>query len=93
MTRTFKVSLGASPISGKQGIDQARRFKEQLCSLSKKPASVTLLTVVNLEPPNMGVVALYDADDPVATAWVQRGERVCEELWQKMADRRKGAGR
>jgi hypothetical protein len=93
MTRTFKASLGASPLSGKQGIDQAHRFKEQLCSLSKKPESVSLLTVTHAVPPHMEVVALYDADDPVATAWVQRGERVCEEIWQKMADRRKGAAR
>lgn len=93
MTRTLKVSLGSSTLPGKQGIDQARRFKEQLCSLSRKPTSVNLLTVTHAEPPHMEVVALYDADDPVATAWVRRGERVCEELWQKMAERRKGVSR
>ncbi|HEX4613440.1 MAG TPA: hypothetical protein VH092_34985 [Urbifossiella sp.] len=41
----------------------------------------------------MEVVAMYDADDPVACAWVRRGERVCAELWQKLSERRKCAVR
>jgi hypothetical protein len=93
MTRTFHTSLGASPLTGKQGIDQATRFKAQLRSLQKQPASVSLLTVVSVEPPNMGVVVLYDADDPCAVAWVRQAEAVSGELWQTLAVRRKGAGR
>jgi hypothetical protein len=91
MTRTFKVSLGSSPLTGKQGIDQATRFKQQLYSLHKKPGSVSLLTVTHIEQPHMEVVALYDADDPVATAWVKQAEAVSCELWQKMNERRTAA--
>jgi len=35
-------------VIGKQGIDQANRFKAQLRSLQKKRDTVTLLTVVTL---------------------------------------------
>ena len=93
MTRTFRSSLGSSSLTGKQAIDQAIRFKAQLRSLSPQPESVSLITVTHAEPPRMEVVAMYDADDPVACAWVRRGERVCAEIWQKLAERRKGAAR
>lgn len=93
MTRTFSVSLGSSSLTGKQAIDQTRRFKDQFRSLWKKPDSVTLLTVVSVEPPNMGVVAVYDADDAAASEWVKRAEAMSAELWQKLSERRKGPTR
>ena len=37
--------------------------RDQFRSLWKKSEQVTLLTVVNIEPLNMGGMALYDADD------------------------------
>jgi hypothetical protein len=61
--------------------------------LHKKPESVTLLTVVNAEVPHMSAVAMYDADNPESVAWVKRAEAVSEELWQTLAERRKGAAR
>jgi hypothetical protein len=93
MTRTFSVSLGSSPLTGKQAIDQATRFKAQLRSLQKQPDAVTLLTVVNVEAPHLSVVAMYDADDPCAVEWVKQAEAVSGELWQTLAVRRKGAAR
>ncbi|MDB5308139.1 MAG: hypothetical protein JWO38_2341 [Gemmataceae bacterium] len=89
MTRTVQLSLGSSPLTGKQGIDQATRFKDQLRSLRKKPTGVTLLTVVSVEAPHMSVVAMYDADDPCAVEWVRQATAVSAELWQKMNERRK----
>ena len=93
MTRTLSVSLGSSPLTGKHGIDQTSRFKSQLRSLQKKPESVTLLTVVSVEPPTTGVTAMYDADDPCAVEWMKQAEAVSGELWQTLAVRRKGAVR
>lgn len=93
MTRTFRVPLGTSPLTGKQGLDQAARFKAQLCSLNKKPGSVSLLTVVSVEPPTTGVTALYDADDPCAVEWMRQAEAVSAELWQALAERRKAVAR
>ena len=93
MTRTFRSSLGFSQLTGKQAIDQAAKFKAQLRSLSPQPDSVSLITVTHAEPPHMEVVAFYDADDPVACAWVRRGERVCADIWQKLAERRKAQAR
>jgi hypothetical protein len=93
LTRTFTVSLGSSPLTGKQAIDQASRFKAQLRSLQKQPEAVTLLTVVSVEAPHLSVVALYDADDPCAVDWVRQAKAVSDELWQKMNERRKGAAR
>ncbi len=89
MTRTFRASLGFSPLAGKQGIDQTTRFKAQLRSLSPQPEHVTLLTITHAEAPHMEVVALYDADDPCAVEWVKLAEAVKDELWQKMNERRK----
>lgn len=93
MTRTVSISLGHSNFSGKQGIDDARRFKDQLRSLWEKPKSVSLLTVVNVDPPHMGVAAVYDADNPFAVSWVKRAEAISGELWEKMNERRKGVVR
>jgi hypothetical protein len=93
VTRTVRTSLGSSPLSGKQGIDQASNFKAQLRSLSKKPEAVNLLTVTHAEPPHMEVVAMFDADNPCAVEWVREAEAVSGELWRKMAERRKGAAR
>jgi hypothetical protein len=90
MTRTVSISLGHSSLSGKSAIDQARKFKDQLRSLWEKPKSVSLLTVVNVEPPHMGVVAVYDAEDAEAREWVKRAEALAPELWAKMNERRKG---
>jgi hypothetical protein len=87
-TRTVSVSPGSSPLAGEQGIDQAARFKAQLRSLRKKPDAFPLLTVTHA---HMEVVAFYDADNADETAWVKRAETVRAELWQKMAERRKGA--
>jgi hypothetical protein len=93
MTRTFHASLGSSPLPGKQGIDQARRFKEQLRSLKEKPASVSLVTVPHTDQPQMEVVAQYDADDPAGVEWVKHAEAISGEIWQKLAERRKGVAR
>jgi hypothetical protein len=93
MTRTFRACLGSSPLTGKQALDQATRFKAQLRSLQKKPDTVTLLTTVSVEAPHLSVVAMYDADDPYAVDWVRQAEAVSGELWQKMNERRKGAVR
>ncbi|MCE9565774.1 MAG: hypothetical protein K8U57_27430 [Planctomycetes bacterium] len=88
MTRTFHTSLGASPLTGKQGIDQAARFKQQLRSIYEKPTTVSLLTVTHVTPPHMEVVAQHDADDPVASAWVRHAVERAPEIWQKLAERR-----
>jgi hypothetical protein len=93
VTRTVSISLGHSNFSGKQGIDDARRFKDQLRSLWEKPKSVSLLTVVNVDPPHMGVVAVYDANDADAIARVKKAEAISGELWEKMNERRKGVVR
>jgi hypothetical protein len=93
MTRTVSISLGHSQLSGKQGIDQARKFKDQLRSLWEKPRSVSLLTVVNIDPPHMGVAAVYDAENAEAVAWVKRAKELAPELWEKMSERRKGVVR
>jgi hypothetical protein len=93
VTRTFRTSLGSSALTGKQGIDQASLFKTQLRSLSKKPEAVSLLTVTHAEPPHMEVVAMFDADDSCAVEWVRQAEAVSGELWQKLAERRKGCVR
>lgn len=89
MTRMFRASLGFSQLSGKQVIDQIRRFKQQLRSLSPQLDTVALLTVTHADPRHVEVVAMYDTDNPVACSWVRRGERVCTEQWQKLAERRK----
>ena len=52
-----------------------------------------VLTVAHAEPPHMEVVAMYDADDAAATDWVKRAEAVASEIWQKLAERRKGVVR
>jgi hypothetical protein len=93
MTRTVNTSLGHSPLNGKSAIDHARKFKDQLRSLWEKPKSVSLLTVVSVEPPHMGVVAVYDADNAEAMAWVKKAEAISGELWAKMNERRKGVVR
>lgn len=93
MTRTVRTSLGYSTLTGKQAVDQTRSFRAQLCSLSKKPLPVALLTVVDTETYACGVVAFYDADDPESAAWVAQAEEQAPELWTKLAERRKGAGR
>ncbi|WP_162669569.1 hypothetical protein [Gemmata massiliana] len=93
MTRTFRVSLGNSTLTGKQAIDQVRQFRNQLCSLYKKPGLVSLVTVEDVETRNQGVVAFYDADDPCAVEWAKRAEAVSAELWQALTERRKCAGR
>jgi hypothetical protein len=93
MTRTVRISLGSSPLAGKQAIDQAGRFKDQLRSLSKKPETVTLLTVVSVEEPHMSVVAMYDAEDEGAVEWVRQAEERAPELWAKLNERRRGAVR
>ena len=87
------ASLGFSSLPGNQGIDQASRFKSQLRSLQKKPDAVSLLTVTHAQPPHMEMIAFYDADNADAPAWVKQAEAVSDELWQKMAERRKGAAR
>ena len=78
---------------GKHGIDLTQRFREQLGCLLKKPASVSLITVQDVEAQSRGVTAIFDADDPDAAAWVKQAEAVSGELWQKLAERRKGAVR
>jgi hypothetical protein len=93
MTRTVRTSLGSSPLTGKSAIDQAARFKDQLRSVHRKPAAISLITVTHADPPNMEVVAWYDADDPNAREWVQQAEAVSGELWQKLNERRKGLKR
>jgi hypothetical protein len=93
VTHTISISLGHSSLSGKSAIDQARKFKDQLRSLWEKPKTVSLLTVVNVEPPHMAVVAVYDADNAEARAWVKRAEVVAAEVWEKMNERRKGVMR
>ncbi|MCE9567427.1 MAG: hypothetical protein K8U57_35955 [Planctomycetes bacterium] len=93
MTRTIRVSLGVSPLSGKQAVDSTQRFKEQLCVLHPKPRGVTLLTVEDRERQSRGVEVLYDADDQGAVEWVREAERVAGELWVKLAERRKGVVR
>ncbi|AWM37072.1 hypothetical protein GobsT_50170 [Gemmata obscuriglobus] len=93
MTRTFRVSLGSSTLSGKQAIDQVRQFRHQLCSLFKKPDAVTLLTVEDVETRSRGLVAFFDADNPCAVSWVKQAEAISGELWQTLAERRKGVAR
>ncbi|MBA4191776.1 MAG: hypothetical protein C0467_27670 [Planctomycetaceae bacterium] len=92
MSRTFKTSLGSSPLSGRQGIDQATRFKHQLYAIKKKPEGVSLLTVTHPDPPHMEVVALSDADVPCAVEWVAKAQELAPELWA-LAERRKGVAR
>ena len=89
MTRTVCVSLGYSPLSGKQAVDQTQRFKCQLSSLLKKPDGVTLLTVEDVETRCRGVTAVYDADDGEAAEWAVQAEAVSAELWRVLAERRK----
>jgi hypothetical protein len=72
--------LGFSALSGKQAIDQATRFKEQLRSLSPKPQHVSLLTVMHADPPSAEVVAMFDADEAAAVEWVRQAEQVSAEL-------------
>lgn len=87
------ASLGSSPLPGKQGIDRTSRLKAKLRSLQKKPDGVSLLTVTHAQPPHMEVVAMYDADNSDEAAWVKQAEAISAELWQKIAERRKGAAR
>jgi hypothetical protein len=93
VTRTIRTSLGTSALTGKQGIDQTLRFKEQLLFLHPKPEHVNLLTVTDSDTHQCGAEALYDADDPNAAAWVQQAEAVSGELWQKLTQRRKGVAK
>ena len=93
MTRTVRTSLGSSPLSGKQGIDQAAKFKDQMRSLHPKPKSVSLLTVTHAEPPHMEVVAVFDKDDPAAVEWVEQAEALAPEVWGKLTSRRRGVVR
>lgn len=93
MTRTVHTSLGFSPFSGQQAINQAQRFKEQLRSIYEKPASVHLVSVVHADPPHIEVVAQHDAEDPIASAWVRHAEERAPEIWQMLAARRKGVAR
>jgi len=90
MTRTVQVSLGISPICGAKAIDLTQKFKDQLCSLHAKPKGVNLLTVTNSETHSRGVEAVYYADNAYAVKWVREAEAVSPELWQKLAERRKG---
>lgn len=93
MTRTFHVSLGYCPLSGNRGINQSQLFKLQLRSIEEKPESVHLVTVPHADPPHMEVVAQYDADDSAGAEWVQQALARAPELWQKLAERRKGVSR
>lgn len=93
MTRTVFLSLGVSPLPGKQAIDLTQRFKCQLGSLLKKPEGVTLLTVEGRETRCRGVTAVFDADDADAAAWAKQAEAVSAELWQSLAERRKSVAR
>jgi hypothetical protein len=56
-----RPSYAFSSLAGKQAIDQAKRFKDQLRSLSPKPEHASLLTVTHAEQPHMEVAAVYDA--------------------------------
>jgi hypothetical protein len=62
-----------------------------LRSLQKKPDGVSLLTVTLAQPPHMQLIAMYDADNADAAAWVKQAEAISAELWQKMGEGRKGA--
>jgi hypothetical protein len=93
VTRTVRTSLGTTPLTGKQGTDQAARFKQQLRSLHKQPENVWLLTATHAEPPHMEVVAWHDADDPIGAEWVRQAQELAPELWRKLAERRKGVVR
>jgi hypothetical protein len=93
LTRTVHTSLGSSQLAGKQGIDQAARFKQQMRSIYDKPGSVSLVSVVHAEPPHIEVVSQHDADDPVASAWVRHAVERAPEIWQKLAARRSGVVR
>ncbi len=93
MTRTVRKSLGSSSLSGKHAIDLTQRFRDQLLSLYPKPAGVSLVPVSDVEAQSRGVVAVYDADDVAAVAWIRRVEKISGELWQRLADRRKGVRR
>ena len=93
MTRSFRVSLGCSPLTGKHALDQVRQFRQQLCSLHPKPVGVSLLDVEDVETRRREIVAFYDADDEAAVAWVKQAEAVSAELWLALAERRKEAGR
>ncbi|MBP3955642.1 hypothetical protein J8F10_10150 [Gemmata sp. G18] len=93
MTRTFRVSLGNSSLTGKQAVDLVRQFRHQLCSLHKKPDLVSLVTVEDVEARCRGVVAFYDADNPCSAEWVKQAEALRAELWQMLAARRKCAVR
>lgn len=48
---------------------------------------------MHAQPPQMEVIAVYDADNADAAAWVKRAEAISAELWQKMGECRKGATR
>ena len=93
MTRTLSASLGFSPLPVKQGIDQTSRFMAQLRSLQKKPDGVSLLTVTHAQPPHMEVIAMYDADNADAAAWVKQPRRSapsCGRRWASGGRVRRG---
>jgi hypothetical protein len=90
MTRIVHTSLGFTPLAGKQAISQAQRFKEQIRSVREKPPSVSLMTVTHADPPHMEVVAWYDRDDALAVEWIGWAEKKKDELWETLAERRKG---
>lgn len=93
MTRTFHTSLGFTPLTGARAITQAQRFKEQIRSVREKPTSVSLMTVTHADPPHMEVVAWYDKDDALAVEWIGWAEKTKDELWETLAERRKGMKR
>ena len=45
MTRTFRISLGNGPLTGRDSISLLSKFREQPLSLYPKPASVSLIAV------------------------------------------------
>jgi hypothetical protein len=82
------LSLGFSPLTGKEAVDQCVAFRRQIRSVIVPLEGVSLLLVTHPES-RCEVKAVYDRDDERAVEWVKRAEEIAAEIWDTMTRRRK----
>jgi hypothetical protein len=85
------LSLGHSPLSGKQAVDQCIALKRQLRSLLAPVDGAYTMLCPDPSGQRCEVRVAYDPSLPTAEAWAKRAVEVAPELWKSLAERRKTA--
>ena len=87
MTRLVRIPLGNAPGTGKQRVDAAVTFKNQMRAVLPSVDGAWLITVT--DHGKRGIEAVYDADTAGAKEWSEKAAELAPGIWETIQQRRK----